>query len=389
VSRLFITGATGFLGGELAVALSQLDSIEKIFCLIRTRNDEDAVARLKQVFALHGDYFNREKVVPVRADLADPELANQLAANHALRDINVVIHSAANTSFLQQKTPAIMETNIGGTQRLIEWASRLPDLQTFAYVGTATIAGAGADVVGKTIYEDDSPDPEAKHLVGYTRSKMLAEMAVADAIPAEKLLVLRPSILLGDSRCIVPRSFDIAWIIVAFRYLRLCFCDPDSECDVIPVDYAVKAIVSLLTSRRRYSTYHVSAGPAATTPRKIGKLIDFDYYDPSQPDVTFCPREHLDLVKKWLRTGNGLPSELRPYSDHLEHIKATVGRKNARMLLAGLDAYWQFIDLNQRFDNSRMLADTSIGLPEPAHVYLKRTAPYLHAIDPLQAAVNP
>ena len=387
MSRLFITGATGFLGGELAVALSKLDSIEKIFCLIRTRNDEDAVARLKQVFALHGDYFNRDKVVPVRGDLSDLELADRLAADNALRDIDVVIHCAANTSFLQQKTPAIMETNIGGTQRLIGWASRLRNLQTFAYVGTATIAGAGADVVGKTIYEDDSPDPEAKHLVGYTRSKMLAEMAVSNAIPAEKLLVLRPSILLGDSRCIVPRSFDIAWIIVAFRYLRLCFCDPDSECDVIPVDYAVKAIVSLLTSSRRHSTYHVSSGPAATTPRKIGKLID--YYDPSLPDVTFCPRQHLDLVKKWLRTGETFSSELRPYADHLEHIKATVGRKNARMLLAGLDAYWQFIDLNQRFDNSRMLADAHIELPEPAHVYLKRTAPYLHAIDPLQAAVNP
>jgi thioester reductase-like protein len=387
VSRLFITGATGFLGGELAVALSKLDSIEKIFCLIRTRNDEDAVARLKQVFALHGDYFNREKVVPIRADLADPDLVDRLTANEAVRDISVVIHCAANTSFLQQKTAAIMEANIGGTQRIVQWALSLSNLKTFAYVGTATIAGAGAAVVGKTIYEGDAPDPGAKHLVAYTRSKMFAEMAVAQAIPAEKLLILRPSILLGDSRCIVPRSFDIAWIIVAFRYLRMCFCDPDSECDVIPVDYAVKAIVSLLMSRRRHSTYHVSGGAAATTPRKIGKLID--YYDPSLPDVTFCPREHLELVKKWLRTGECLPSELRPYSDHLEHINATVGRKNARMLLAGLDAYWQFIDLNQRFDNSRMLADARIGLPEPAHVYLKRTAPYLHDIDPLQAAVNP
>ena len=146
MSRLFLTGATGFLGGELAVALSKLDSIEKIFCLIRTKDDDDAVARLKQVFALHGDYFNR------------------------------AIHR---------------------------------------------------------------------------------------------------------------------------------------------------------------------------TPKRS------------------------------------------PYSDQLEHIKATVGRKNARMLLAGLDAYWQSIDLNQRFNNSRMLADAHIGLPEPAHVYLKRTAPYLHAIDPLQAAVNP
>jgi signal transduction histidine kinase len=33
------------------------------------------------------------------------------------------------------------------------------------------------------------------------------------------------------------------------------------------------------------------------------------------------------------------------------------------MLLSGLDAYWQFIDLGQRFDNSRLLEDTGIGIP--------------------------
>ena len=94
----------------------------------------------EQVFALHGDYFNREKVVPIRADLADPDLVDRLTANDTMRDINVVIHCAAKTSFLQQKTAAIMETNIGGTQRIIQWALGLHDLKTFAYVGTATIA---------------------------------------------------------------------------------------------------------------------------------------------------------------------------------------------------------------------------------------------------------
>jgi hypothetical protein len=59
------------------------------------------------------------------------------------------------------------------------------------------------------------------------------------------------------------------------------------------------------------------------------------------------------------------------------------------MLLSGLDAYWQFIDLGQRFDNSRLLADTGIGIPEPAHNYLGRTVEYMEDLDPLEAAVNP
>jgi nucleoside-diphosphate-sugar epimerase len=339
------------------------------------------------VFALHGDDYNHEKVVPVRGDLADAELAAQLARQDVLSDVNLLVHSAANTSFLQQKYPAISETNINGTQRIIDWASRLPSLETFAYVGTATIVGACEDVIGRTVYEDESPNPSAKHLVGYTRSKMLAEMAVRTAIEPDKLVVFRPSILLGDSRCIVPRSFDIAWIIVAVRHLRMFFGNPDAACDIIPVDYAARAIVSLLMNRRRHTTYHVSAGSVATTCRQIGKAID--YTDPGAPDVIFCPREHLQLIKKCLRTGEKLPPGLHQYSEYLKHISVGIGTRNARMLLAGLEAYWQFTDLDQCFDNSRMLSDAGIGLPEPAHVYLKRTAEYLHDIDPLQAAVNP
>jgi len=33
--KVFLTGATGFLGGELAVALSKTDRAEKIACLVR------------------------------------------------------------------------------------------------------------------------------------------------------------------------------------------------------------------------------------------------------------------------------------------------------------------------------------------------------------------
>jgi thioester reductase-like protein len=382
--RIFLTGATGFLGGELAVALSKLNSVEKIYCLIRAKCDEEALARLKDIFALHGDYYDQYKVCAIRGDLRDDSLPTRLGRMDTLADVNLVIHSAANTSFLQQKYPAIAETNINGTRRILAWASHLKSLETFAYIGTATIVGSSADVIGRTICEDESPNPSATHLVGYTQSKMFAEMAVRAAIPRDKLVVFRPSILLGDSRYLVPRSFDIAWIIVAIRQLRMFFGNLDTACDIISVDYAAKAIESLLMNPRRYTTYHISAGPAATTCREILKGIDF-----TAPAVISCPKEHLASIKKWLRREGELPPALRQYSDYLDHIRFEIGSKNARLLLAGLEAYWQFIDLSQRFDNSRMLADTGIGLPEPAHVYLKRTMAYLHDIDPLEAAVNP
>ena len=107
------------------------------------------------------------------------------------------------------------------------------------------------------------------------------------------------------------------------------------------------------------------------------------------PDLLFCPKEHLEPVKRWLRTGENPDPELARYSRQLEHIRLGIGRKRARMLLAGLEPYWAFIDMDQSFDNSRLLTDTKIGLPEPASQYLKRTAAYFEQVDPLLAAVNP
>lgn len=388
VSQVFLTGATGFLGGELAVVLSRTHSFEKIVCLVRARSDEEANDRLERVFALHHDSYDRNHVLAIAGDLTNESLTAQLATHPALQHIGVIVHAAANTSFLPQKYCAVSETNVEGTLRIVRWASRLSSLRTFCYVGTASIIGAGADVVGRTICEDESPNLCAEHVVGYTRSKMLAEMSVRATIPHQKLLVVRPSIVLGDTRCIVPRSFDIAWIIIAVQQLRLFFSNPDAACDIIPVDYAAAAIVALLQARRRYVTYHISAGICATTCRQIGAAAN-SVAACDKPPLLFCPRGDLDLVKKWLRSDEGLDSGLSKYAEQLQYIRHGIGTKKARLLLSGLEAYWRFIDLDQRFDNSRLLADTEIGLPEPAHEYLKRTLSFLSDIDPVTAALSP
>ena len=70
-------------------------------------------------------------------------------------------------------------------------------------------------------------------------------------------------------------------------------------------------------------------------------------------------------------------------------MKASLGSKEIRLLLSSLEAYWKFMDLDQRFDNTRLLSDTDIDPPERSHHYLKRTLPFLETVDPLVAAVNP
>src|SRR5882724_10711270 len=101
--KVFLTGATGFLGGELATAFSKLDCVDKVACLVRSSCRDEAGTRLERVFAVHQDEYDRKKVLAIPGDLTDPLLPARLRLEPALDDINLVVHAGANTSFLPQK----------------------------------------------------------------------------------------------------------------------------------------------------------------------------------------------------------------------------------------------------------------------------------------------
>ena len=67
--NVFITGSTGFLGGELLVDLSKRKEVDKIFCLVRAESNEKAMVRLKKVFDFHGDFLDVNKIIPIAGDL--------------------------------------------------------------------------------------------------------------------------------------------------------------------------------------------------------------------------------------------------------------------------------------------------------------------------------
>src|SRR5262245_17203920 len=96
--KVFLTGATGFLGGELAVALSKSCCVDKLVCLVRAKNNDEADARLRSVFGVHQDPYDPKKVVALAGDLLNEDLPVFLDRHRSLSDTNIVIHAAANTS---------------------------------------------------------------------------------------------------------------------------------------------------------------------------------------------------------------------------------------------------------------------------------------------------
>ena len=387
--QLFITGVTGFLGGELLVDLAKKPEIEKIFCLIRAQSEEKANVRLKKVFDLHNDYFDTKKVIPIIGDMTDNQLGEKLINNVLLNDVDTILHSAANTSFSKIYDDLVVKVNIGGTKQILEWAKTLQNLELFTYVGTATICGT--TVKNSEVTEDMSPNLESKHLVKYSYTKMLGELLLREYLPAEKILIVRPSIIMGDSRKWSPRSYVILWALATLNELRLCPGNPNSDVDVISIDYASKSIIALLFNKnRKYNVYHISAGKSSvTTPGKVTDAVA--EYSPEKPAFTFVPKTLLTDMKKWSKNTSLINEDnhLFKYNDYLDYWINNFGdNSKLRILFFALEPYIDFMELNQIFDNSRLLEDTTVGPSIPAHVYLKETGETIKAINIFEGAVD-
>lgn len=385
--KVFLTGATGLVGGEVLVNLSKRPEIDQIYCLIRGVSREAAQTRLRKIFQLHGDHFDEQKVIPFLGDLFDENLGASLIADADLSEVTTIIHSAANTSFARVKDDLVEKANIGGLYQILQWAKRLDSLDTFMYVGTATICGK--DVKHQLVYESQSPNLEANHLVKYTYTKMRGELMLREQLPAEKILVVRPSIIMGDSRKVEPRSPVILWALATMNKLRLVPADSYAALDMVPVDFVADVMTKLLFTKRHYDVYHISAGHDACT-SAIQLANVFDAYFDDLPPHKFIGKEMLNPMKLWakgkLPVGHDLYQHYR-YLEYLEESFEDLG--NLRILFSGLDPYIEFCELGQRFDNSRILEDLDITPSLPGHIYIRNCMHYIEKINLLEGAIDP
>lgn len=388
MKNVFITGSTGFLGGELLVDLSKRTEVGKIYCLVRASSTEKAALRLKKVFDFHNDVFDPARIIPICGDLAQDNLTESLSANTSLNDVHYIVHSAANTSFSPIYDKMVEEINIKGLDKILKWSQSLKSLETFVYVGTATICGK--QIKNRTVKETESPNPDAEHLVKYTYTKMHGEIELKKYLPEDKILIVRPSIILGDSRPWTPRSYVIMWTLACMNFLRLIPANANTMLDMVPVDYVSDAITRIMFSKRKFNVYHISAGDnGSTSPAGLAKTIEAAF--PDSPPFNFIGREMVRDIKLWARKRLNQESSLNKHEEYLDRWKEIMeDTGELRVLMGGLDPYIEFMELGQVFDNSRMLnEDFGIKQSRPAHEYITNSIHLLENIDIFEAALEP
>jgi thioester reductase-like protein len=268
---LLLTGATGFLGGELLARLLERGE-QPVYALVRAESDDEAQLRLQRVIeSLLGSAEPwRGRAVAVAADMTQPDLGMGAARRRWLAErVTQVVHCAASVSFTLGLEPS-REINVEGTRRLLDFAELCAasgGLDCFTHVSTAYVAGTRPGRFGER-----DLDVGQGFRNPYERTKFEAELLLRERGRSLPVQVVRPSIVVGDSRSGWTASFNVLYgPLRAFAHgaYPAIPARRSAPVDVVPVDYVADAVLAL--AGRPGTTYHLAAGERATT---VGELID-------------------------------------------------------------------------------------------------------------------
>jgi nucleoside-diphosphate-sugar epimerase len=203
VSRVLVTGGTGFVGSHLVGRL--LADGYAVNCLVRD---------LRRLRWLEGLQVNL-----VEGDCTRPET---LAA--AVQGVSVVFHCAGLTKAIHARDYYTVN-HLGTKHLLAACAQNSSGMEKFILVSSQAAAGPSQD--GRPIAEADSPHPVSD----YGKSKLLAEEVVLACRDLFPVVILRPPCVYG------PRDVDVfelfRWarrgltieISGGDRYLNLCYVE--------------------------------------------------------------------------------------------------------------------------------------------------------------------
>jgi thioester reductase-like protein len=285
---VLLTGATGFVGHEVLVRLLERGD-RHVHALVRADDDRAAAGRLPE----------HDRLSAWAADIERPGLGLSGArADELAERVSTVIHCAASVSFSLGLDES-RRVNVEGTRRMVELAERCArrggGLERFTYVSTAYVAGAHRGDFG-----EDDLDVGQDFRNPYERSKFEAERLLRQRAGELPLQVLRPSIVVGDSRTGYTPSFNVLYPplrALANGAMPALPARRRAPVDVVPVDYVADA-VDQLAREGPDGTFHLVAGRNATTVGRLMELASRRFERPAPP--VFPPRLYRRLVQPLL-----------------------------------------------------------------------------------------
>ncbi|MXP14964.1 sugar nucleotide-binding protein [Altererythrobacter confluentis] len=305
--KIFLTGAAGLIGGEVASRL--LAAGHQVTALVHQNRD---------IRANDGSSVTPGAVVC--GDVSKPLLGfgkpefDRLTAAHDL-----IIHCAATVRF-DLDDDAYRQVNTGGAANAVEFA-RAGDMPLL-HVSTAYVCGTRD---GPILESDPLPDAGFKN--GYEKSKAAAERLVRDSGVA--FAIARPSIVVGDSATGAIRQFDTtyaAFKLIAEGRVRHMPARSGATLDFVPIDHVAGSIVDIAENMRRAAggTFHLVSGRPVPVPVFTGAIAAFPQF--CQPTLVepegFDPASLPPMERRLFRRVAGLYASYFQRDPHFDDREA-------------------------------------------------------------------
>jgi len=283
-TTVFLTGATGFLGGFLLSDLLESTSA-RIVCLVRFNDPSEsdrpaAMARLRRNLLDLGlwqdSILDRVEVLPgnlARERLGlSPDAFTELAAR-----VQVIIHAGAAVNLVYPYA-ALRAANVVGTKEILRLACNSGS--TLHYVSTNGVLPPSDEGWTEGAVIDVETVPEML-VDGYGQTKWVAEQLIHEAgrrgLPVS---VIRPGTISGHSASGSTNTYDLLTALIV-ESLHLGYA-PDVEgwrAEMTPVDFVSKAIITLSnhTNANQQPVYHLGDPDPVDTRSLFDDLSELGY----------------------------------------------------------------------------------------------------------------
>ncbi len=243
--KVFITGGTGFIGGEVVRQLRGRG--DDVVCLVRTP-------------------AKATKLTELGCELVSGDLGDSDAIRSGMQGCDAAIHAAAmyEVGIPTKQHPAMYEANVRGTERALK-AALEAKIGKVVYVSTCGIFG---NTHGKTV--DETYEHPGKEFSSYYEETKLEAHKIAKRMMSEEKLpgiIVQPGGVYGPGD--TSQLFDLMDQFLSGKLPLLPF--PDLGICLTHVEDIAGGIILALDKGKAGETYVIS-GPEATMRSAIDTL---------------------------------------------------------------------------------------------------------------------
>lgn len=231
--KIFVTGASGFIGKDIAADLKR-----KGYAVRACRHDR-AVA-INDVETVDVDITRPDELIP------------------ALEGVDTVVHGAALIG-AWHRWDDLYRTNVEGTKNVVDRAIE-SGVEHIIYLSSTAVMNEHIDHKGT----DETGFHDRTDLDSYSNSKIMAELAVRKYTDKIRISVIRPGWVWG------PGSSELKKVCDMLRTGSFIYPGPGTNrLNLVYIDSIVAAVTSAI-ERRAQGTYIVTDGQGVTLNEFIG-----------------------------------------------------------------------------------------------------------------------